>query len=95
MLPADTRNVHTRQYMLAGFKKVRDTERSEHTAIRPSVPSPVPTLPSHDTRNNPSEDLCSAKRDLLVYCKKPRFYFFLGFRPTKSQKRDNRISRSL
>ena len=28
----------SRQYMLAGLKKVRDTECSEHTAIRPVVP---------------------------------------------------------
>ena len=33
----------TRQYMLAGLKKVvRDTERSEHTAICPTVPFQCP-----------------------------------------------------
>jgi len=50
----------SRQYMRAGLKKVRDTERSEHTAIHPAIPSPVPTLPCHDTWNNPSfDDMCS------------------------------------
>jgi len=39
----------TRQCMLAGLKKVKDIERSEHTAIRPAVPSLVPIPPSHDT----------------------------------------------
>jgi len=39
----------SRRYMRAGLKKVRDTERSEHTAIRPAVPSPVPIPSSHDT----------------------------------------------
>jgi len=32
----------TRQYMLAGLKNVRDTERSEHAAIRPVAPFPYP-----------------------------------------------------
>jgi len=54
----------TRQYMLAGLYKVRDrgTQRSEHTAICPVVPFPMPTPTSHDTWHNPSfEDFCSAK----------------------------------
>jgi len=38
----------TRQYMLVGLKKVRDTGRSERTSIRRAVPSPVSTPPSHD-----------------------------------------------
>jgi len=36
----------TRKYMLAGLQKGRDTERSEHTTIRPAVSYPVPTPPS-------------------------------------------------
>ena len=40
MLPHEI--LSTRQYMLAGLKKVRDTERSEHTAIHPVVPFPCP-----------------------------------------------------
>ena len=31
----------TRLYILADFSKVKDIERSEHTAIRPAVPCPV------------------------------------------------------
>jgi len=48
--------------MPAGLKKVKDTERSERTAIRHIVPFPVPTPPSHDIWNNLSfEDFSSAK----------------------------------
>ena len=79
-----------RQYMYAGLKKVRDTERSEHTVIHPAVPSPLPTPSSHDTWNNPNfEDLCSAKETYFCTAKS-LISIFLVFRPIKSREKDIR-----
>jgi len=75
----------TRQYVLAGLKKVRDTKprRSEHTDIRPVVPHafPVTTPPSHYTSswNNLSfEDFCSAKETCFCTAETSFLIFFRG-----------------
>jgi len=58
-------------------EKLKDTERSEHTAYPPRpVPYPGPTPNSHNTWNNPSfEFFCSAKETYFVL-QRPRFCFF-------------------
>jgi len=78
--------------MFVGRQKVRDTERSEYTAIHPAVPSPVPTPPSNDTWNNPTrsfQDFCSAT-ETYFYTVKTSFSKKFGFRPSKSRKRENK-----
>ena len=90
----------TRQYMLAGLKNVKDTECSEHTALRPAVSSPVPTPPSHDIWKPilvlkiqssklglafAKQKFCSAKETYLC-TSKTSFLFLLGWRHIKSQK---------
>jgi len=78
--------------MFVGRQKVRDTERSEYTAIHPAVPSPMPASPSKDTWNNPTQsfqDLCSAK-ETYFYNAKTSFSKNFGFRPINSRKRDNK-----
>jgi len=63
--------------MLAGLRKVKNIERSEHTAISPAVPSPVPTF-SRRLETNPSfEDFCSAKETHFLYCKHLVFDIFV------------------
>jgi len=72
--------------MLAGVKEVKDTERSKRTAIRPMVPFPVSTSPSHDIWNNPSfEDFCSAK-EIYFVLQKPRLFLCWGLDLLKAGK---------
>ena len=68
---------HLRQHY--HFKEVQHKERSEHSAIRPVFPFPVPTPPSHNTWNHPScEDFCSAKKTFFCIAKTSILIFF-GF----------------
>jgi len=82
-LPLDIPISPPHQYMLAGLQKVTDTERSEHTAIHPAVPSPVSTPPSHYTCEwKPRQGF----QEGYFFV----FNFFLGFNPVKSRERDVR-----
>jgi len=82
----------TRQYVLAGLKKIKDTERSEHTAICPVVPLPVSTpphlLPNFETIRVLKISV-PQKRPIFVL-PKLRFDFFLDFGPISSLERDIR-----
>jgi len=67
ILPVTHEILSSRQYILSGLKKVRDTECSEHTAIRPAVPS---LCPPHLLRHSKVNQFCRfvfRKRDLFLY----------------------------
>jgi len=90
--------------MLAGLNQTRDrgTEHSEHTAISPVVPFPMPTgtPTSHDTGNNPSfEDFCSAKETYFCTTKLETWSWFLMvldlLKLEKRRQEEKLLSRSL
>ena len=81
------------QHMLAGLKKVRASERSEHTATRPGVASSMPTPPDHDT-GQPIQvwKISVPQKSTIWVLQTPRFWMFLvfGLGPVKGRERDIR-----
>ena len=68
----------TRQYMVAGLEKGRDTERSKHTAIQPAVPSPCPPhLLWHSKANQFWRS--TFRKETYFVLQKSRFEFLVGF----------------
>jgi len=73
--------------MLAGLEKVKDTEHSEHTAIRPAVPSPRPPSATLQLGNQSVLKISVPQQRPILVLQNPRFKFF-GFETyKKSEKR--------